>query len=124
MAARAIIRDPEILSGRWRLAGTMVPIADVRRMGGDRAAIKRRYRDIQLTDEEIDAIRAFEFPAIRDPGVTVHPTTISIYCPCGEVTDIPNGESIRGDCPCGRSWRVSAAIELIEDRYHGGNHAR
>ena len=30
MTARRIIRDPAILSGRWRLEGTMTPIANVR----------------------------------------------------------------------------------------------
>ena len=112
MAARAIVRDPEVIGGRWRLAGTLVPIADIRSQTAiGREQLKRRFELIQLTDEEIDAITTFEFPALRDPAVSVHATTMTIYCPCGEATDIPRDEVVKGDCICGRIWRVSATIE-------------
>src|SRR5688500_3640223 len=116
MAPRAIVRDPEVLGGRWRLAGTLVPIADVRRQAGiGTEKLKQRFGAIDLTDQEIDAIMAFEFPALRDPAVSVHTTTMTVYCPCGEATDIPRGETVKSDCVCGRLWRVSATIELVED---------
>ena len=116
MTARPIVRDPEILSGRWRLAGTMLPIAEIRLQGHmGREALKQRYVAIDLTDEEIEAILAFEFPAIRDPAVSVHSTTMTILCPCGEATDIPRAEVVKGNCACGRTWRVSATIELVSE---------
>lgn len=116
MSPRAIVRDPEVINGRWRLAGTLVPIADIRRgagIGNDR--LTRRFESIDLTAEEIEEIMAFEFPALRDPAVSVHTSTMTIYCPCGESTDIPRADSVKGDCVCGRIWRVSATIEPYVD---------
>jgi len=116
MISRAIVRDPEVLGGRWRLAGTLVPIADIRlqaQIGNEK--LRQRFGVIELTDEEIDAIMAFEFPALRDPAVSVHATTMTVYCPCGVATDIPRGEAVKSDCVCGRLWHVSATIELVED---------
>ena len=116
MAARSIVRDTDVLNGRWRLAETMVAIADIRRnahLGRD--ALKERYAIILLTDEEIDAVMAFVFPAVRDPGVSIHSTSITVHCPCGEVTDVPREAIVKANCVCGRVWRVSADIELMED---------
>ena len=116
MSSRAIVRDPEVLSGRWRLAGTMVPIADIRRQAGiGQEKLKVRFDAIDLTGEEIEAVMAFEFPVLRDPAVSVHTSTMTIYCPCGESTDIPRGEGVKGDCVCNRIWRVSATIEPYEE---------
>jgi hypothetical protein len=113
MSARKIVRDPDILSGRWRLEDTMTPIADVRRearLGRD--GLKERYAAINLTDEEIDAIMAFIFPAIREPSLTFERDERIVHCVCGESTSGP-GPNI--DCPCGRTWHVTAELERLSD---------
>ena len=116
MTPRAIVRDPEVLSGRWRLAGTLVPIADIRRQASiGEEKLKVRFEAIELSSEEIALVMAFEFPVLRDPAVSVHTTTMTIYCPCGEATDVPRGSLVKGDCVCGRIWRVSATIEPYDD---------
>ena len=115
MSPRPIVRDPEVLGGRWRLSGTMVAIAEIRRSAHlGREALKQRYAMIDLSDAEIDAILAFTFPAVRDPGISIHTTTMTIHCPCGEATDVPREQVVKGDCVCGRVWRVTAEIELMD----------
>jgi hypothetical protein len=113
MSARKIVRGPDILSGRWRLEDTMTPIADVRRearLGRD--GLKERYAAINLTDEEIDAIMAFIFPAIREPSLTFERDERIVHCVCGESTSGP-GPTI--ECPCGRTWHVTAELERLSD---------
>jgi hypothetical protein len=113
MSPRNIIRDPEILSGRWRLEETMTPIADIRRdslLGRD--GLKERYAAINLINEEIDAIMAFIFPAIREPSLTVEFDDITVHCVCGESSAGPGPEI---ECPCGRTWHVAAEMERIAE---------
>jgi len=113
MSPRKIVRDPDILSGRWRLEGTTTPIADIRREASlGRDGLKERYAAINLTDEEIDAIMAFIFPAIREPSLTVEPDEVTVHCVCGESTLGP-GPQI--ECPCGRTWSVTAEMERITE---------
>ena len=118
MAPRNIVRDPEVLAGRWHLQGTHVPIADIRRcaqFGQGRDEIKQLYAAIDLTDDEIDAIMEFPFPAIRKPSVDVRQGSATVHCECGE--DSPGEISSNGDgeieCPCGRVWRVTASLERL-----------
>jgi hypothetical protein len=113
MSPRRIVRDPDTLSGRWRLEDTMTPIGDIRReahLGRD--ALKERYAAIELTDEEIDAILAFIFPAIREPSLTIERDEPTVHCVCGEHTSGP-GPNI--ECPCGRTWHVTAELERLSD---------
>jgi hypothetical protein len=115
MSPRKIVRDPGILSGRWRLEETMTPIADIRREAHlGRAGLKERYATINLTDEEIDAIMAFIFPAIREPSLSlsVERDNLTVNCVCGESTP---GSGPEIECPCGRNWRVTAEIERLSD---------
>ena len=118
MAPRNIVRDPEVLSGRWHLEGTHVPIADIRRraqFGHGRDEIKRLYAAIDLTDEELDAIMEFVFPAIRQPSVDVQQGSATVHCECGEDTPGELGGHADGEieCPCGRTWRVTAKLERL-----------
>ena len=91
----------------------MTPIADIRREANlGRDGLKEQYAAINLTDEEIDAIMAFIFPAIREPTLTVELDEVTVHCVCGESTPGP-GPQI--ECPCGRSWYVAAEMERISE---------
>ena len=114
--ARAIIRDDDVLSGRWRFEGTTIPIAAIRsdlRFG--RVATKAQYRFMHLTDEEIDAALAFDYPVVRPSTLDVEYASVIMQCICGEDTPmtslIPRAELI--ECVCGRSWRVVIDYQQI-----------
>jgi uncharacterized protein (DUF433 family) len=112
--ARKIVRDPAILAGRWRLAGTMLPIAEVRNdfyLGhtGPLAS----YRFAGLTAEDIAAVLAFDFPAIQEPTVELRPASVVVHCACGETTEqFGDGwPETEVDCVCGRCWCVRLTLE-------------
>ena len=95
-----------------------MPIADIRRraqFGQGREEIKRLYAAINLTDEELDAIMQFQFPAIRKPSVDIRQGSATVHCECGEDTpgEISNHSDDEIDCPCGRTWRVAAKLERL-----------
>ena len=86
MTNRPIVRDANILSGRWRIDGTMIPVADVRndyRFGHDGAG---DYHFQDLSRAEITAALNFIFPAIRTTEVEMPYGVVSIECECGETT--------------------------------------
>src|SRR3712207_4101362 len=109
MTARAIVRNDDVLSGRWHFEGTSIPIAViVSDYAYGHAEVKAQYRFMGLTDEEIAAALAFEFPEIREPEVIVEYASILVACVCGEDTrkaaTSPEVEVV--ECPCRRIWQV------------------
>ena len=115
MTMRPIVRDPNILVGWWRIDGTEIAIAAIRpdyAQGMD--DIKRQYRFAHLTDEEIQAALVFEFPAVREPDVKIHLSSLTVHCECGEDTPQAAGAGNQVQmitCVCGRRWRVSLHVE-------------
>lgn len=78
MTARIIVRDDDNLSGRWHFEGTTIPIAVIvsdHDFGHDE--LKVLYRFMHLTDEEIMAGLAFEFPVVRGPIAFVEYASIT-----------------------------------------------
>jgi len=113
---RAIVRDDEVLSGRWRFDGTTIPIAAIRsdlRYG--RAETRAQYKFMHLTDEEIDAVLAFAYPVVRHAGLDVEYASVVVECVCGEDTAMatlhPSSETVV--CVCGRKWRIMIESELL-----------
>ena len=55
--ARLLVRDPEVLSGRWRLEGTTISVAMIREDGNrmGREMTLRAFAFVDLTGEEYDA---------------------------------------------------------------------
>jgi uncharacterized protein (DUF433 family) len=120
--SRNIVRDNNVLSGRWRFEGTTIPIAAIRsdyQFG--RRETKKQYAFMDLTDEEIDAALAFEFPLIRELQTVVEYASLTVNCVCGEDTHQaavwPVFEIV--DCICDRHWRVSVLTELVADGHDG-----
>ena len=115
MTMRPIVRDPNILSGRWRIDGTEIAIAAIRQdcaLGME--DIKRQYRSAHLTDEEIQAALVFEFPAVREPDIEIHLSSLTVHCECGEDTPQAAGAGSQVQivtCVCGRRWRISLHVE-------------
>ncbi|HET7056643.1 MAG TPA: hypothetical protein VFI12_09275, partial [Thermomicrobiales bacterium] len=102
--------------GRWRFEGTTIPIAAIRsdlRYG--RTATKAQYRFMDLTDDEIDAALAFEYPAVRPSSLDVEYASVIVQCVCGEDTSVtslaPRAEVV--ECICGRTWRIVINSEQI-----------
>jgi uncharacterized protein (DUF433 family) len=112
MKERPIVRDPDILSGRWRIDGTQITVAAIRE---DRELgipeIRRHYRGAYLTEAEIRAALNFEFPPVREPGVDIYLSSVTVRCECGEDTPLATtGPDMRIECVCGRQWRVSLSV--------------
>jgi hypothetical protein len=118
MALRSIIRNDSILSGRWCLDGTEIAIAAILadyKLG--REACLDQYASSLLTEEELDAILAFEFPSIREVNVRVEHYSVTVHCECGEDTTVaeswPEGQV---ECICGRQWEVVVSARLRAQR--------
>ena len=115
MTARDIVRDADILSGRWHFEGTTIPIAAIisdHDYGHDE--LKDQYRFMNLSDEEIKAAMAFEFPEVRDPVAYLEYASVTMECVCGEETrkaaTSPEVETV--ECPCRRTWHLVITPEL------------
>jgi hypothetical protein len=118
MTSRPIVRDPNILNGEWRFDGTLIAIRNLRRdidRGGERA--RDAYRAMGLSDAEIEAGLAFEFPVIEDPAVEVPFMVVTIRCACGvrRKTTVAAPIYETDLCDCGRKWRIPVGIELAAD---------
>jgi uncharacterized protein (DUF433 family) len=118
MTIRPIIREHDILNGEWRFHGTLIAVRNLRsdiERGGKHA--RDAYRAMGLSDADIDAGLAFEFPVIEDPGVEVPFMVVTIRCVCGErrkaTVTAPMYETDL--CVCGRRWRIPVGIELAAD---------
>ena len=112
-----IVRDPAILSGRWRLEGTMIPIADIRNdfyRFHDGPA--ETYRFGSLSAEQVAAALSFPFPALREATVALTPTAVIVHCACGESTEqfSTGWPETEVDCVCGRCWCVRLVAEERE----------
>ena len=132
MAPRAIVRDPEILGGRWRFEGTSIPIAAIRAdYLASRDELRQTYEFAGLTDEDIEAALTFEFPDIRGVEVLMEYAAITVNCSCGEDTPHsatwPLNETVT--CLCGRKWRITVTPVHADSPGSGavndltGNHA-
>ena len=113
---REIVQHPLVMEGRWRLDGTTIPIADIRRdgirMGRENA--KRAYGFLELTDEEFDAIIAFDFPAVRELVLHLTSAAVRMECVCGETTPAASQNGMVDVlCICGRTWRVRITAQLL-----------
>jgi uncharacterized protein (DUF433 family) len=112
---RSIVRDGNVLSGRWRFDGTTIPIAAIRSdFQFGREETKAQYKFMELTDAEIDAVMDFSFPDIRERGLVVDYASLTMQCVCGEDTHkamiAPMQELIH--CICGREWLITIATVL------------
>ena len=104
MPARAIVFDPAYRGGRYRFDGLVIAIADLRcdfRHSGERA--RPGYRQLGLTDAEIDAALAFSFPAVVEPQIVkIEFVVATLRCVCGEQLTLEDSLEVAVDCVCGR----------------------
>lgn len=117
MTARDIVRDPNILSGRWRFDGTSIAIADVLNdHGADLEDAETKYRFAGLNDEDIQAAMTFVFPDVRTTQVNLEYAAVVVSCACGEDTyksGLTPAVSIV-ECACRRTWKIT--VEHLLDR--------
>lgn len=114
---RSITRNMDALSGRWCLDGTCIPIAQIRADARkfSRQNLIKTYSSIVLVDDELDAIVAFEFPAVRDFGLNISYASFFLECVCGEDTPLlMKGSTAVIQCICNRKWEVVVGAELLE----------
>ena len=114
MPPRPIVRDPSIFKGKWRIEGTLMFVADIRRDHyANEEGVREAYRNAGLTAEELDAVLSFEFPPVRDASVQPEFVAALVHCVCGESTRFPvAGSTLETPaCLCGRTWRTPVGIE-------------
>lgn len=113
MTPRAILRDPNILFGRWRFDGTSIAVAEVRAAyhADPQSALAAFHRQ-GLTREDIDSALAFSFPDVRSLSVSQDYASVTVHCVCGEDSSAtlqhPTGAIVK--CPCGRRWRMDLSV--------------
>jgi uncharacterized protein (DUF433 family) len=119
MTPRDIIRDPEILGGRWHFDGTTIAVAAVRTdhaHGG--AELDGSYRFMGLSKAEIGNALAFDFPAIRVSRMETLYASVIMHCECGEdtpqATTWPTESHV--ECACGRVWLAEVTFRLLAQR--------
>jgi uncharacterized protein (DUF433 family) len=111
---RAIVRTPEILSGRWSFAGTNIAVADVRQAyAADPESSIRTFRRLGLTRDDIHAAFTFPFPDVRPLSISQDYASVTIHCVCGEDTPalIQDLTGAFVHCTCGRHWRIGLTCE-------------
>ena len=114
MKQRAIVRDGNDPSSRWRLEGTNIQVSDIKRdyLAGQ-TNMRAPYEALGLTRAEIDSALSFEFPQLNDVAFRVDVVGFFVHCVCGErrqtMAAPPSFET--GQCICGRTWRITVGIE-------------
>jgi uncharacterized protein (DUF433 family) len=115
MIARPIVRDPDVLGGRWHFADTLIYIdtlvADFQNSPSPQT-VRAAYRAMGLTDVEIDQALAFTFPAVEPTVVEPEAVAFTIHCECGITRQtVVHAPDFRTDvCPCGRIWQIDTAL--------------
>ena len=112
---RRIVRDPLILAGRWHVAGTTIPVGEVRLDHAARGYTKG-YAYPGLTADELAACLTFPFPATRESSVAMLAWVVVISCACGEDTSVSGGLGDAITCVCGRVWRLRLVLDLLQDQ--------
>jgi len=109
MRSRPIVRDADLLAGRWRFEGTQTAVAEVCLQPAAGGEGGRQHQFAGLTNEDIGSALEFAFPAIRQTDIAVEYASIVVACECGEDTHKvavwPVDQTI--DCVCRRRWRIS-----------------
>ena len=110
---RLIVHDPDILSGRWHVAGTQIAIADICLDHRDAQPVDGepyQYRD--LTSAEIQHALDWEFPAVRETHTSMLLAMLTVHCECGEDTHqtVSEWPVLDIDCVCGRIWGVKVIV--------------
>ena len=111
-----IVRMDGILAGRWHLANTTIPIAEIRldRLLWEGAAEDYLYRG--LSAEQIASALAFEFPALFEPSIKMLYASFTVGCACGEETaqNLSGFQEVTFTCACNRSWTIALSIRPTE----------
>jgi uncharacterized protein (DUF433 family) len=112
---RIIMRDSNILDGRWHFQGTSIPIADVRNdFRSSSPAEQRDYAFPSLSHQEIQEALSFDFPVVRGTEVDVLYASVVVHCECGEDTPQASSWPVSVvDCVCKREWRITISIEPV-----------
>ena len=103
---RTIVATPDTLGGKYRLDGTRISVAQLKRMiAADESgemSIAEGWPELNLTFGEIAEIQAFTFPPLYDSVIF---DGGEMRCVCGEWVGV-NEESVT--CECGRTWVIRA----------------
>jgi hypothetical protein len=107
--SRPIVRNPVMLGGRWHLESTSISVAqiraDINRMSKE--DVLRSYAFMHLSENEYEAVRTFDFTAVRQTMTAPAFATVVVECECGEDTLVAlQGHTGVGNCICGRDWEV------------------
>jgi uncharacterized protein (DUF433 family) len=118
MTPRAILRDPDILFGRWRFDGTKIAVAEVRAAyNADPQSAIAAFQRQGLTREDINSALAFAFPDVRSLSISQNYGSVTVHCVCGEDTSATLHQPTCAivQCPCGRRWRIVVNVVPVAD---------
>lgn len=122
MTEVAIVREDGILDGRWHLAGTTIPVAEVRidysLWDHEHPLV---YGFLGLSSEQIGAALAFEFPALFETSITMLYSSFLFGCVCGEETSKTFTGFLESafECACGRAWIVTLTVYPAPEKQSG-----
>ena len=113
MAARGIVRDQDVMFGRWRIADTMFAVADIQSDYASRplaSGIPTYYQS--LSAYEISQALDFRFNPVRRPQVHLIYGSFALACECGEDAFVTSMDEslIEITCQCGRKWMLELAL--------------
>jgi hypothetical protein len=129
LTSRAIVRAQDTRAGMWVIEGTLIRVADLKRdfqVAGNQ--VFPVYRAMGLTDAEINAGLAFDFPPIRGTTLNVRLIDLVIDCECGEHTQAVRSGAGNDpvECICGRIWQIplpdrpNAYVDMLESNAQQG----
>jgi hypothetical protein len=115
MSPRPIVRDPLSPPGTWIFAGTLFSVREVQRdLKRSPEEAHAAYRDLGLSEAELDAALVFALPSVQEVAALVQGITVEIHCVCGErrvAVALPPALELDA-CICGRVWRLPVQVQL------------
>ena len=116
MLPRPIVRDPTIGDSPWCIEGTRIAVIHVQQdYARSGEAALDIYRRMGLSDEELAAALAFQFPSIGAHAIEPEIIGVAIQCECGikRTTHIAPPTYETDACPCGRVWQVEVNLTPV-----------
>jgi uncharacterized protein (DUF433 family) len=116
MVTADVVRADSVQNGRWTLAGTSIPIADIRlnyrSWNQDEDPV---YVYLNLTREQIQSALNFTFPALYETSITMLYSSSTFRCVCGEETSatLTGFDETLFECACGREWTMSLIVREV-----------
>jgi hypothetical protein len=116
MPPRPIVRDSAVGDSPWCIEGTRFSVMQIQQdwaRSGEPALAG--YRRLGLTDDELAAVLAFQFPSIGTRQIEPEIIGLAVQCECGikRRTHVTPPTYETDACPCGRVWQVQVTLTPV-----------